>query len=216
MIEFTTADILLVILVLAGILVLQFYRGRKINLALQERVIKELESVFKPLDKIYQIIGVYVGFRGVIKVDNPSIDRVEVTTILMPRHSLLYYPISLLTVRMDKVMIHLVPRGRIPGEAHVVRRGYYRLGSSRVIEGSELMRSWEEEIGGTKFEVFDSSNLSGHLLEVVRSLPDPGLVNHLALVPENNTIFFAFRLKPESLRENLEALKVLAEHLFPP
>ncbi len=216
MIEFTTADLLLAVLVLAGILVLQFYRGRKINLALQEKVIRELEEVFRPVDKIYQVIGIYVGFRGVLKLDDPSIERVEVTTILMPRHSLLYYPISLLTVRMDKVMIHLVPRGRVPGEAHVVRKGYYRLGASRVIEGSELMESWEEVIGGRRFEVFDASNLSGRLLQAVRSLPDPGTVNHLALVPANNTIFFAFRLRPDSLRANLEALRSLAEALFSP
>lgn len=190
--------------ILAGLSVLQFFKGRKINLAILERSIRILEDVFKPKDKNYTVIGIYVGYSALYKIYRDLINAVETVVTLLPRQSLLYYPISRLTSRFDKIylIIHYDKDKILLGEAHVVKKGYYRLGMRRTIHGIEKMNIETIRIGGkTYYLVYTHRNLVEKLLEYVESLSNPTLVNHIAIVPKYRRLYLAAKLNLENLSE---------------
>lgn len=193
-----------VTVILAGLSVLQFFKGRKINLAILERSIRILEDVFKPRDKNYTIIGIYVGYSALYRIYKDLINTIETVVTLLPRQSLLYYPISRLTSRFDKIylIIHYDIDKTLFGEAHVVKKGYYRLGIKRNIRGIEKMNIETTRIAGKHYYlVYTHRNLAEKLLEYIKSLSDPTLVNHIAVVPKHRRLYLAARLDLENLSE---------------
>lgn len=193
-----------VTVILAGLSVLQFFKGRKINLAILERSIRILEDVFKPRDKNYTVIGIYVGYSALYRIYKDLISTIETVVTLLPRQSLLYYPISRLTSRFDKIylIIHYDKDKTLLGEAHVVKKGYYRLGIKRNIRGIEKMNIETTRIAGKHYYlVYTHRNLAEKLLEYIKSLSDPTLVNHIAVVPKHRRLYLAARLDLENLSE---------------
>lgn len=68
-----------IIFVLAGISVIQYYRGRKMNLILMEHYIRMIKDVVKPEDENYTWLGGYIGFRAEYKVNRDNIREFEYT-----------------------------------------------------------------------------------------------------------------------------------------
>lgn len=206
-----TSDLFVLLMVLAFVAVAQFIKGRKTNLMLMSFTARKLEEVFKPKDKIYQWIGLYVGYRAVFKLMKGLLDRVEVTVTLMPRQSLLYYPISLLTSRFDRIFLVFCYNGIIPREAHVVRKGYYRRRIEKVIKNASRMRIDRISIKGVQYYlVYEDANIVNKLLKLVKSLSDPSIVNHLAIVPKNKTLYIAAKIKVQLFEELLNKAYELA------
>lgn len=184
-----------IIIALAAATTLQFFRGRKSNLSILEQTIKSMEGIYRPLDKDYTIIGLYVGYTVKYKVIKRGIASIEATILLIPRQSLFYLPIAKLTSRFDRVFIHYFYRGKVMHEAHVVRKGYYRLGIRREIRGIEKMMVTEEVINGEKYYlIYTDRNAVEPLIKLVKSLPNPSVINHVALVPANNSLYLAAKL----------------------
>ena len=184
-----------IIIALAAAATLQFFKGRKSNLSILEQTIKSMEGIYRPLDKDYTIIGLYVGYTAKYKVIKRGIASIEATILLIPRQSLFYLPIAKLTSRFDRVFIHYFYRGKVMHEAHVVRKGYYRLGIRREIRGIERMMVAEEVINGEKYYlIYTNRNAIEPLIKLVKSLPNPSVINHVALVPANNSLYLAAKL----------------------
>ncbi len=206
-----TGDILLIFIVLGFVATAQFFRGRKLNLMIIEFTARELEAILKPKDKVYQWIGMYVGYRAVFKVLKRYLDRVEVTITLLPRQSLLYYPIALLTSRFDRVFLVYCFSRLNYREAHVIRKRYYRRRLSSVIRNYEYMNVSEITIKNTRFYlVYEDANALDKLLQLVKSLSNPSIINHVAIVPKNKTLYIAAKLKPELFSELLSRTFKLA------
>ncbi len=202
MIELTIWDLFVIVVALGLAGALQFFRGRKINLVIMSESVKLFERILKPRDKEYRMIGLYVGYSGILKIGRDGIKEVELTLVLLPRQSLLYFPISLLTSRFDKVFLRYVVTKRIPWEAHLIRKGYYRLGIRRVIRGIEKMFVTETEIGGVKYYmVYNNATAAKTLVNLVKRLEKPDLIQHVALVPKNMSLFIASKLKMEYLED---------------
>lgn len=201
----------MLIIIVAFVAVTQFLRGRKMNLMLIAFTADKLEEVFKPKDKIYQWIGLYVGYRAVFKLARKLLDRVEVTVTLMPRQSLFYYPISLLTSRHDKIFLVFCYNKTFPKEAHVVRKGYYWRGIRRAIKNIDRMRVDTVNIKGTQYYlVYEDANTVNKLLLLIKQLSDPSTINHLAIVPKNSTLYVSAKIKIHSLEELLDKVYKLA------
>jgi hypothetical protein len=98
-------DIVSFIIISAAALVLVFgyIFGRKINLRLSREVSKELERIFAPKDQTYVWIGGLIGFRAAYVVE--GLTYLKITMLMLPRHSILYYPISKLTSRNDRLWV---------------------------------------------------------------------------------------------------------------
>ena len=154
----------------------------------------------------------YVGYRAVFKLLFKTLDRAEVTVTLLPRQSFFYYPISLLTLRFDRIYIVYWFNRDFIGEAHIVRKGYYRLGVRRAIKNYNKLRSSETRIKNIEFRmIYNNPSFARKLVRFIESLQEPGIVNHVAIVPENKTIYIAAKLKPQWLEDLLRKSLNLAK-----
>jgi hypothetical protein len=149
----------------------QFFRGRKLNLMIMRRVSRALEDALKPTDKEYTWLGGYIGFKGKYELESAD---VEATLTLLPRHALLYFPISLVINRSDR--LYIVVRGRIDmGEIHM-------FGKRRIMSRSE-----RRELGELDLEEMDGFSFSGARAEAEE------LIRILAL--ESRTLFHLYAKK---------------------
>jgi len=186
-----------VVIILAGASVVWFYKKRRVNLMILEKSIRILEKVYQPYDKKYTVIGIYVGYSALFKVLKKALRTVEVVTLLLPRQSLMYLPISKLTSRFDKIFIiyHYDKETHFPGEAHLVRKGYYRLGIKRAIHGIEKMRIEKTRIYGKEYYmIYNNRRVAEKLLSLIQNLKDPLLVQHVAVVPKLHRLYIAAKL----------------------
>jgi len=188
----SSLDLFLLICALAAIAVLQFFKGRRQNLVLLKVAAETLERILDPIDKIYRIVGIYVGFQAVYWLRDKVIDRAEATVLLLPRYSAFYYPVSRALNRFDKLYITFWYSKKVVfDELHVVRVGAYRKSLKKVVKGFENMFISEIVVKGTKFVVARRGGAA--YLKKVRNflerLSDPSKILHVALVPHNNSVY---------------------------
>ncbi|MET1101620.1 MAG: hypothetical protein ABWW69_03985 [Pyrodictiaceae archaeon] len=210
----TVYDVFLIAFFLAFVAVLQFFRGRRLNILLIKHTARVFEKVLRPRDKEYQWIGLYVGYRARFITPYKSLERTEAVVTLMPRHSLFYMPIALVTSRFDRLYMFFRYNKRFSSEAHVIRKHYYRLGIHRVIRNIERMAVEDVEIKGKTYHlVYNDFRLARRLLEAVKRLSNPHIVNHLAMVPSNSSLYVAARITPQAFEELLREVYKLAREL---
>jgi len=193
------------IFVLAGISVIQYYRGRKLNLLLMEHYIRAIKDVVKPEDEDYTWLGGYIGFRAEYKVNRDNIRKFEYTLTLLPRHSILYFPISLFTSRYDKLYIVVRPFAQIKREAHLIQKGYYRLKPD--IENEDFLQRETIEIAGRKYEaLYEKKRDIENLKELVESLSTPHNVKHVSLTPKTNVFYVLMKPEPDTIGEDVKKI----------
>lgn len=208
--------IFVVVIVLAGVSVVWFYRKRKVNLMILEKSIRILEKVYQPYDKKYTVIGIYVGYSALYRVFKKALKMIEVVTILIPRQSLLYLPIAKLTSRFDKVFIiyHYDKEAHFPGEAHIVKKGYYRLGIKRAIQGIEKMHVEKTKIDGkTYYLIYNNRQVLDKLLKMVKTLEKPSLIQHATIVPRLHRLYIASRLEIDYLEDIVSKTYLFAQSI---
>jgi hypothetical protein len=187
--------ILALIVALAFATTFQFYKGRKLNLLLMKHYLNEIEFVLKPSDKEYIWLGGYVGYKA-----KYNRGEVEVTLTLLPRQSLLYFPISLLTSRHDRLYIVFKLRDRM-AEAHLIQRGYYRV--KPKISASKITII---KINDVVFEAYYNEEKSlKWLIELVKSLSTED-VKHISV---SDVLFVLMKPKPDTIAKNLKRLKTV-------
>ncbi len=203
--DMNTGLLFTVILVLAGVASLQFYRGRKLNLMLMEYYIKAVRKVTKPEDENYTWLGGYIGFRAEYKVNRDNIRKFEFTLTLLPRHSLLYFPISLATSRHDKLYIVIRPLNKIRHEAHLVQKGYYRLGLD--IDNIDFLNREQVEIDGKRYDgLYKRKRDVEELKALVESLSRPRNVKHVAMTPDTNVFYVQMKPDPETIEGDVSKI----------
>ena len=200
-----TSGLLLAIMVLAAVSSIQFYKGRKLNLQLMQHYLRSIEEVVKPEDKDYVWLGGYIGFRASYKVNRDNLRKFEYTLTLLPRHSILYFPIALLTSRHDKIYFVIRPFAEIRREAHLIQKGYYRL--KPKIENEDFLQRDTVEIAGKEYEaLFEKRRDVEKLKELVESLSKPHNVKHVSLTPKTNVFYVFMKPEPDTIEEDVERL----------
>jgi len=200
-----SSTLLWAIMILAAITSIQFYKGRQWNLQLMDHYLQTIEKVVKPEDKDYVWLGGYIGFRAKYKVNRDNIRKFEYTLTLLPRHSLLYFPIALITSRHDKLFFVIKPFNDIRHEAHLIQKGYYRMKPD--IENEPLLQREEVEIAGKKYEVlFEKRRDVEKLKSLVESMSKPANIKHVALTPKTNVFYVQMKPEPDTIEEDVKKL----------
>jgi len=180
--------------VAAGATSFQFYRGRKKNLQIMIKTIRELESALSPIDKNYTMLGLYSGFRAdYILRDKPK--KVVATLGLMPREALWYYPISLLTLKHDRLyIVYYLDTKRLP-KLHLVNAKV--LGYSGIDVRREDLK--EVNIANKTYLAYSTDEKSlQRAVELVNSHPE---VLHLAVTPETGVLYVFAKPEPGRIRD---------------
>ena len=200
-----TSGILMAIMVMAALASIQFYKGRKLNLQLMYHYLETIEEVVKPEDKDYVWLGGYIGFKANYKINRDNIRKFEYTLTLLPRQSLFYFPIALLTSRHDKLYFVVRPFAQIKREAHLIQKGYYRLKPD--IENEPLLQRETVEVAGRQYEaLFEKRRDIENLKAFVESLPKPENVKHVSLTPKTNVFYVFLKPEPDTIREVTEKI----------
>ena len=123
---------------------------------------------------------------------------------MLPRQSVLYFPISLLTAKHDRVYINLKANGKLAGEGHIVSEKYIR--SARgLISGYANFHNTEYSSNGSKFYILSKTRaVEKMLISFIDNTESINNLRHFCCFPDNKN-FFIF-IKPVR-GEFLEFLK---------
>ncbi len=99
------------LLALSGATAAWFFPARRYMIELEKSVVEELEEGLRPVDVEYKLLGLYVGFHAVYKVE--GLRWVKALLVLIPRHALLYLPIVKARGEHDIVVVEAAPRGGV-------------------------------------------------------------------------------------------------------
>ena len=200
-----------VLVISALVVAAGYFLGRRKNLVLMKRYANVLENALKPDDQQYTWLGGYIGFKAEYNGKWGVVNKVRPTLHLKPRLSLLYYPIALLTMRHDKLYIVMETSREIEGEAHLIQKGYYRIGPN--IENEEKFRRTDTNLGGKNFELLYQKQKEGErLLGWAQGLMiDFNRVKHLSFTSSTNVIYAFIEPKEELITTLLKKMPALAQ-----
>jgi hypothetical protein len=202
-----SGNLLFIIVVLAGISVLQFQKGRRLNLMLMKAFVEGFEKKLKLRDKNYTWIGGSAGFKADYDLSDNYVKKVELTLTLIPRQSLFYLPISFLVKRGDRLFIVLRPRFTIKNDAHIIRNFYYLFGPE-IKEIHELKKGIIE-LENTKgfYTLFEEEETLEKLRKLTQEVfSDIKRVRHIALVKSTNVLFCLIKPDPYKTPDEIRKL----------
>jgi len=192
------------LMVVAALTAIQFYKGRKLNIQLMQHYLRSVEEIVKPdkENRNYVWLGGYIGFRAEYKLNRDNIRKVEYTLTLLPRQSLLYFPIALITSRHDKLYFVIRPLSQIKREAHLIQKGYYRM--RPTIDNEDFLKKEVIEVAGKEYEALYEKRRDVELLkEFIESMSNPHNIKHVSLTPKTNVFYILMKPEPETIEEDV-------------
>ncbi|HPL30525.1 MAG TPA: hypothetical protein PLG21_20980 [Anaerolineae bacterium] len=193
-----------------------YFVGRRQNVNLMKYYASVMELALKPSDQRYTWIGGYLGYKADYQMKDDAIKAVKVTLHLKPRMSVFYLPVSRLTMPRDRMYVVIESKRGLPGEAHLIKKGQYRL-IPAGIEHIEQFRRRELVLGGVEFEALYLDSRGEKAIvgwaEAVRA-EDYAMIKHLSFTASTNVVYA--RMEPEErlitsvLRTGLEFTRSLA------
>lgn len=202
-----SGNLIFTIVVIAGIAVLQFQKGRRLNLALMKAFVDGFEKKLKIRDKNYTWIGGYAGFKADYDLSDNYIKKAELTLTLLPRQSLFYLPVSFLVKRGDRLFIVIRPRFRIRKDTHIIRNFYYLLGPE-IREARDLTKGKIElENNPGYYTLYEDEAILEKLRKFTQEVfSDVKRVRHIALVKETNVVFCLIKPDPAKTPDEIRKL----------
>jgi hypothetical protein len=183
------------------LLTLGYFWGRRSNKRIYRSAFSDLVDIVKPDDRNFTNIGGAIGFHAnlFIKKKGTLCSRVDATITLLPRHSWLYLPISKLLRKYDRLFITLYLKKPPWEEAHLIESKYSKFMGSKI-ENAHLMHheavKWED----LDFHLYyHSQKMRDKLRSFMKTNPAPGVIRHIALVPEQKKGFVFMIPKQEQV-----------------
>lgn len=176
------------LLAFAALTALVYRLGRRRIVRLATSWSRALEAGLAPGDTEYTNIGGLVGYHAVYKGLAAPLERVCITFTFLPRHSLLFYPVSRLFLRHDRMFLTLYADRRVRAEAHLVERRLERSPRHRVA-GAERFSRCVFAHAGREYLLLANKAKEKKFLEALLAAYPPGMIRHLALVPDNNSLY---------------------------
>ncbi len=193
-------SVLLVIIAISVFIAFSFRSGNRKNKEIFTTVFGELVNVFKPDDQTFTNIGGTVGHHGTFSFnERGSVSRIDVTLTLLPRQAPLYMPISKLLMRYDRLFISAYMRFPPPGEGHLIEKRYSGFRGPEITNISRLRRmelTWGDL---TFFQYYEQDRMIDQFNSLIASLPNPGPIRHIAIVPDQRKGFIFMGLQQEPI-----------------
>ncbi|MBN1829236.1 MAG: hypothetical protein JW884_08865 [Deltaproteobacteria bacterium] len=185
------------------LLTLGYFWGRRWNRQIMLSALNDLMSIVQPDDQTFTNIGGAIGHHAnlFVRRKGAPFSRVDATITLLPRHSWLYLPISKFFRKYDRLFITLYLKQPPREEAHLIENSYSRFMGSKILNAGRLNHetvAW----GKLSFHLyFASLSMRDKMLRFIGDNPDPGIVRHIAIVPDQKKGFvFMVPLKEQVAR----------------
>lgn len=124
---------------LSVLLGVAFLKGQRRNRIIASQLAHSLEDFYKPEEKRYVNIGGVVGYHIFYRLQG-EIRSLVGTLTLLPRHAILYLPISRMLGRRDQVRLTLHTAETPFGEGHIADPGALDRGLFFIEDEEELQR----------------------------------------------------------------------------
>jgi hypothetical protein len=173
-----------------AVLVWGYYWGEKENKRLYLSAFNGLVDVIKPVDQTFTNIGGLIGYHGnfVTRKDSP-IEKVEATITFLARQSLLYLPVSILIRKHDRLFVTLYMRQSPKEEGHLIEEKYARYRRARITNEARLNREPVRWGNSNWIVYYESGRMRDQLKKLTASHADPGILRHIAVVPDQKKCF---------------------------
>jgi len=183
-------------------IVIGFYWGRRRNLALIREFSQEMETALRPLDQTYTWLGGEIGFRADYQTEG-EFSSVEATCTMLPRQSVLYFPIARVITGFDRLYVLFRVQKNIKEEAHILDPWYGKTRGQKIQNRSNLYAE-QIQVGPRTFELlFRNSRIATEMKSFLGSLERPDLLKHLAINPDTQTIYLLMVPRPVHVRNYL-------------
>ena len=183
------------------LLTLGYFWGRRSNRRICQSAFNDLVDVVKPDDQTFTNIGGAVGFHAnlFVKKKGTPFSRVDATITLLPRHSWLYLPISKLIRKYDRLFITLYLKKPPSEEVHLIESKYSKFMRSKI-ENAHLMHHETVKWENCDFHLYyNSREMLEKMQAFIKKNPVPGIIRHIALVPEQKKGFIFMVPKPDQV-----------------
>lgn len=185
------------ILILGLISTWGYFRGRNTNRRISGAISEVLQDAFAPLDTNYTNIGGTIGHNARFEL-SPPLTELKATLTMLPRQSVLYYPISRLIVRYDRLYLNVFTSRRLLGEGHIISADYYPRMRVSIAGESRLKRDEMMHQGRRFILLWDRSRVAGPLREYLKGLTDASCLKHFCCYRDNDTFFLFIAPRKES------------------
>jgi len=212
-----TVSVLIAIMAIGAFIVYSFHSGRRKNKEICTATFNELITIFKPDDQTFTNIGGAVGHHGTFTFkERGPVSRIDVTLTLLPRQAPLYMPISKFLMKYDRLFISVYMRYPPPGEGHIIERGYTGF-RGPVITNISRLRQMEFKWGDLAFFLYYvQDRMVDHFKKLVETLPDPGPIRHIAIVPDQRKGYIFMGLQQEPIAAYLASVYDWLFRVFEP
>lgn len=205
------ANYIPLLILLGGIAYLQYLWGRKTNWRIIRQIAQECERALSPKDQDYTWIGGLIGYRADYVVRRGDLNRVEATVTALPRHSLLYFPISWAWRRHDTLYLLWRPNQALRTRAHAYLAGWGML-APRIRDVHELKGQWVDA-GGRRYRLLYGSETGRKLLTRLVQAASSELVRHVSINPEEGAVYCRIVARPGRVALLVERLAEVMQDL---
>ena len=194
-----------------------YFWGRRENKRVFLAAFNDLINVLKPDDQTFTNIGGVVGHHGTFSFkERGSVSRIDVTLTLLPRQAPLYMPISKYLMRNDRLFISVYMRYPPPGEGHIIEKGYTGFQGPEITNISRLHQRQFQWGDSAFFLYYEQDRMTDRFKELIESLPNPGPIRHIAIVPDQRKGFILMGLQQEPIEAYLATVYDWLFRVFEP
>jgi len=177
-----------IFIIISIILTAGYFFGRRRNRAVAAGAINTLINLMKPAEQKITNIGGLVGYHVEMHFHGRgNVEMAHGTMTLLPRHSLLYLPVSRIFRKFDRFFITFTLREPPTGkEAHIYEKRFHN--RYRKNEGKRFRRK-EAGLGSGEFIfLFESGEDLDYLEKLAAGLEDTDRLKEVSIHPDLNVI----------------------------
>lgn len=168
-----------------------YFWGRRHNREMFLSAFNDLMEVFRPDDQTFTNIGGAIGYHAnlFIRKKGAFLSRVDATITMLPRHSWLYFPISKLIRKYDRLFIELYVKNKPEEECHLIETQYSRFAGAKIT-GAGRLNTETVTWGAYTFHLYyETIETHTRLMDFINRNPEPGIIRHIAIVPDQKKCF---------------------------
>jgi hypothetical protein len=168
-----------------------YFWGRRRNSRIFLSAFDDLMNVLRPDDQNFTNIGGAIGYHANLyfKKKGFFISRVDATITMLPRHSLLYFPVSKFIRKYDRLFLTMYLKNRPPEECHIIEKRYSGFSGAKIT-GAERLQKATVTWGAHDFYLYyETAEMHVRLMKFIEKNPDPGVIRHIAIVPDQQKCF---------------------------
>jgi hypothetical protein len=188
--QMTQQPVFFALAVISVVLTVGYYWGSSANRKLFFAIYDELSQVIRPTAKNYGNIGgskeYYANFT--LHKESP-LAKVDAKFTFLPRQLWPYLPIAMLVDKYDQLLVALHFKQKLREEGHLIEAEYMAARTARIAN-SDKFNLENLKWGSRNFRIYYKNKKTGdRFKELVGSMDDPGVVRHIALLPEQKKCF---------------------------